>query len=307
MTDNPQSDGQSDEVTTAPVPVIPDVPTSGATDSLDRSGLPTTARRGLNPAWLVTMVFASLAVAFCTWALVVDTYTPGNRVVAALGALLVTTALATIAHAALLSYQSQVRSGPAPTSGVAFRERGLKAACMGADGRASTSKTGIVVWTAAVVTALIYLLLLSRTVQGAGLFLGAVNQNWRPEYLVLLGLPAAAATVAAASVKSSNRGQGPDITADAVAGRYTRPPLSDNIVGLSKGLAELITDDNGIIAWADLQYVAFNFVTLIYFVSQVLASPKDGLPPIPAALLTLMGVSSTTYAANKVVETHSAS
>jgi hypothetical protein len=220
--------------------------------------------------------------------------------------LLVTAALLAVGNAALLSYQNGARQADTPITNVDFRQRGIKAAIVGGDGRASTSKTGIVVWTVAVVTALIYLLLLSRTVAGASLFLGALNQNWRPEYLVLLGLPAAAATVATATVKNSNQGKGAKTVANPKprSGVYVRKALPDNVVGLSKGLAELITDDNGVIAWADFQYMAFNLVTLVYFVSQVLASPKSGLPAIPAALLTLMGVSATTYAANKTVETH---
>jgi len=248
-----------------------------------------------------------MAIGFCVWAALLTTYTVGNRAVAAAAALLTTLALAAIAHAALLSYQRQTRAGAAVTTNLEFRQRGLKAAVIGDDGRASTSKTGIVVWTAAVVTALIYLLLLSRTVPGQSLFLGALNQNWRPEYLVLLGLPAAAATAAVAAVKSSNHGQGPDLIVagqTASPGRYTRQMVPDDINGFSQGLAELITDDNGVVAWADLQYVAFNVVTLVYFVSQVLSTPTSGLPPIPAALLTLMGVSATTYAANKGIETH---
>jgi len=33
------------------------------------------------------------------------------------------------------------------------------------------------------------------------------------------------------------------------------------------------------------------------------AQPQNGLPPVPAALLTLMGVSASGYAANKIMET----
>jgi len=55
--------------------------------------------------------------------------------------------------------------------------------------------------------------------------------------------------------------------------------------------------------WGDLQYVVFTLVTLAYFAIQFLAQPANGLPPVPAALLTLMGVSATGYAANKVVST----
>jgi hypothetical protein len=47
-------------------------------------------------------------------------------------------------------------------------------------------------------------------------------------------------------------------------------------------------------------------ITLVYFAVQLLAQPTDGLPPVPAALLTLTGVSATTYVANKIVNTKAA-
>lgn len=47
----------------------------------------------------------------------------------------------------------------------------------------------VVLWTGAVVWALADLLLLARAYPGGNLFTGAVTSNWRPEYLVLLGLP----------------------------------------------------------------------------------------------------------------------
>jgi hypothetical protein len=137
---------------------------------------------------------------------------------------------------------------------LAFRRRGLKAAVMGQDGRASTSKT---------------------------------------------------------QVANANSGHGPvaDASSDALAGRlslkrvYVRDPVPDGVHGFGIGVAELLTGDDGAVAWADLQYVAFTLITLVYFTAQFLARPADGLPPVPAALLTLMGVSATTYAANKIVNT----
>ena len=68
-------------------------------------------------------------------------------------------------------------------------------------------------------------------------------------------------------------------------------------------MAELITSDDGSVAWADLQYVVFTLITLAYFAVQVISQPRSGLPQVPAALLTLMGVSATAYTANKIVNT----
>ncbi|MDQ2877100.1 MAG: hypothetical protein M3Y33_20760 [Actinomycetota bacterium] len=44
-------------------------------------------------------------------------------------------------------------------------------------------------------------------------------------------------------------------------------------------------------------------ITLVYFITQMLAAPPSGLPSVPAALLTLLGVSTTACAANKIVDT----
>jgi hypothetical protein len=227
--------------------------------------------------------------------------------------LLVVVALAVGAHVILLRYQARIiiasRKMPnQPT--LAFRRRGLKAAIMGMDGRASTSKTQVVLWTGAVVWALIDLLLLARTYSGGNLFTGAVTSNWRPEYLVLLGLPVAAATTAKAIVTGSNAGHGPSVGPPSQAAAalgldrvYVRDPSPPGTWGVVTGMAELFTGDDGVVAWADLQYVVFTLITLVYFAAQFLSRPQDGLPPVPPALLTLMGVSATAYAANKIVNT----
>jgi hypothetical protein len=292
-----------------------------------------------------------VGASICSWLTARNPhYTIAHRQAAALTSLLVVIALGVVAHVVVLSYQfrpgEKVDHPVNPQDAdqvqtVRFRRRGLKAAIMGADGRASTSKTEVVIWTVAVIAGLVDLLLLTRSVSGGTLFTDAVTKNWRPEYLVLLGLPAAAATVAKASVSASNNGQGPvstetaaqfadakheatvaspapvtaTITAhltDAPAALallaapqrvYARDPVEGGVRGFAKGLAELLTSDNGEVAWADLQYVAFTIIAMVSFAAQLLGDPKNGLPPVPAALLTLMGVSATTYAANKTLET----
>jgi hypothetical protein len=218
-----------------------------------------------------------------------------------------------LAHVILLWYQSGLADGPASEPDqetLDFRRRGLKAAVMGQDGRASTSKTQVALWTAAVVWALIDLLLLARSYPGGNLFTGTVTSNWRPEYLVLLGLPVGAATAAFAAVSGSNGGKGPVPSTDPAGTPgpqavrvYVRNPVPAYGSGFVRGLAELITADDGIVAWADLQYVVFTLITFIYFLIQVLSQPQNGLPPVPAALLTLMGVSAAGYTAKKVVDT----
>jgi hypothetical protein len=266
---------------------------------------------------------AIAAVAAAAWPSVVVArethFSTGHRAAAAWTALLVVAALAIVAQVILLSYQARLLSagGDAPDQPtLAFRRRGLKAAVIGQDGRASTSKTQVVLWTGALVWALVDLLLLARAYPGASLFLNAVKTNWHPEYLVLLGLPVAAATTAKAVVAGANSGQGPAASdpsspssianiASGLSGTrvYVRDPISPGVWGFLRGVAELFTGDDDAVAWADLQYVVFTMITLVYFASQFLAQPAAGLPQVPAALLTLMGVSATGYAANKIVST----
>jgi hypothetical protein len=268
---------------------------------------PVTGRLAL--AWVaVAIVFVAGAAGASYFVARGTAFTAGQRAAAAWASLLVVAALAVAAQAILLRYQ--VKMWDAKPDNVKYRRRGLKAAVMGQDGRASTSKTQVVLWTGAVVWALVDLLLLARVYQGGTLFTNAVTSNWRPEYLVLLGLPVAAATAAKAAVVNSNSGRGPltetisaDKAADLKLSRvYVRPPQVKT-KGFLVGVAELFTGDDGAVAWADLQYVVFTLITLTYFMVQFLARPADGLPPVPAVLLTLMGVSASTYTANKVVNT----
>jgi hypothetical protein len=257
--------------------------------------------------WLAAIVFAAGA----GWAAVVvargTAFSPAHRAAVAWTGLLVVVALAMLAQAILLAYQARTGEPDAGSDTVNFRRRGLKAAVMGQDGRASTSKTQVVLWTGAVVWALVDLLLLARAYPGGNLFANAVTTNWHPEYLILLGLPVAAATAAKAVVTSANAGRGPAASKDEaqtlnLARVYVRPPVK-NVKGVLTGVAELLTGDDDAVAWADLQYVVFTLITLTYFVVQFLTRPASGLPPVPAALLTLMGVSAGAYTANKIVNT----
>lgn len=265
--------------------------------------------------WLLASLLLAAGVA-CSIVVAWGTaYSHGHRLAVAGAALLDVVALAMLAHVILLWYQAQISSGPSGDPGeetLDYRRRGLKAAVIGRDGRASTSKTQVVLWTGAVVWALIDFLLLARAYPSGNLFTGAVTSNWRPEYLVLLGLPVAAAVTAKAVVSASNKGQGPRTSAqlpaapDQTTRVYVRDPVSPGVKGFVAGLAELISADNGTVAWGDLQYAVFTLITLVYFVVQVLANPQLGLPAVPAALLTLMGVSASGYAASKIVQTQGA-
>ena len=298
-----------------PAPQPPDTKTSAGGPE-DGGWRPPDSRSFAAGWWLTALALVAAAAVLCVAVARGAHLTTAHRAAAAWAALLVVVAVAFLAQAILLWYQARTartRSGPEPglaDKTLAFRRRGLKAAVMGQDGRASTSKTQVVLWTAAVVWALVDLLLLARAHPGGNLFANAVT-NWRPEYLVLLGLPVAAATTAKAIVAGTNSGRGPiaGVPSSELAGNlgldrvYMRDAVPARVRGFLAGVAELLTGDDDMIAWADLQYVVFTLITLVYFAAQFLAQPADGLPPVPAALLTLMGVSATAYAANKVVNT----
>jgi len=267
--------------------------------------------RAVALAWCLVAVVRVAGAAWVSYTVARATaFTTAHRAAAAWTGLLVVVALAVLAQGILLSYQARVTEPNAPSGNLAFRRRGLKAAVIGQDGRASTSKTQVALWTGAVVWALVDLLLLARAYPRGTLFTGAVTTNWRPEYLVLLGLPVAAATTAKAVVATANSGRGPlGSTSPAQAQSlgldrvYVRDSVPEEARGILAGVAELLTGDDGAVAWADLQYVVFTLITLTYFAAQFLTRPADGLPPVPAALLTLMGVSATAYTANKIVNT----
>jgi hypothetical protein len=247
------------------------------------------------------------------WSFVVawgTAFSHAHRLSAAGSALLDVVALATLAHVILLWYRSGIESGPTADAGqVALnaRRRGLKTVVIGQDGRASTSKVQVMLWTGAVVWALIDLLLLARTYPGRSLFTAAVSGNWRLECLVLLGVPVVAAAIAKVAVSGSNGGKGPVKSSDPAvvpgpqaARVYVRDPVSAGAKGIIVGVAEVMTADDRTVAWADMQYVVFSLLTLVYFLVQVLAQPRHGLP---AVLLTLIGVSASGYIAAKIVET----
>jgi hypothetical protein len=302
-----------------------------------------TARRPPDPErfqtgrwWWVVGVLLAAAAAFSSWVAVISTFDHAHRLAAALIALADIVVLAALFHVILVPYQigAGILKGIRSQAGdaddgvkdtLAYRRRGLKGAIIGQDGRASTSKTQVVLWTAAVLWALINFLLLARADPSGNFFASAVGSNWHPEYLVLLGFPLAAAATAKAVVNGSNSGQGPQQNQQAGAQQspqagaqqnqqagaqqsqqpakvYIRDPVPSGVRGFREGVAELITSDDGTVAWADLQYVVFTVITLIYFVTQVLAQPQNGLPAVPAALLTLTGVSASGYTAKKIVD-----
>lgn len=190
---------------------------------------------------------------------------------------------------------------------VSYRRRGVKALVIGADGRASTSKVQVVLWTFAVFYALTFLLLWGRSTGCADLddvedspcaqagiarqtFDALANGPLQHEYYALLGLPLAAA-----------------ITAKAVTvGKLTEGEIGANPIaatqgGVADGLAEIVSKDSGETDLVDFQYFAFTLLSLAFFFTQFLGHPAGGLPDLPATLVGLMGISAGAYTAKKAV------
>jgi hypothetical protein len=191
---------------------------------------------------------------------------------------------------------------------VARRRQGIKSLVMGADGRASTSKTQAVLWTFAVFYALVFLLVWGRSTNcgddalrehgacqeatGARVAFDAVVEGeLQEEYYVLLGFPLVVAVAAKA------------ITTAKVQDRtVVKEDIAPDQGGVLQGLSELVSNDRGESDLLDFQYLAFNLLTLAYFFAQFLTEPGAGLPDVPPTLLALSGASTAVYTAKKALE-----
>lgn len=241
-----------------------------------------------------------------------------TRTWAGLLAALVLFGLAGLAHLLIMNNtgaQATVAVAPAANPAVApevqtqvsFRRRGVKALVIGADGRASTSKVQVVLWTFAVFYALTFLLLWGRStgcadlediedspcaqaVVGRQTFDHVANGELQHEYYALLGLPLLAA-----------------ITAKAVTvGKLAEGEIGSNAIeaeqgGIIDGLGEVVSNNSGETDLIDFQYFAFTLLALAYFFTQFLSQPAGGLPDLPPTLVGLMGVSAGAYTAKKAV------
>lgn len=206
---------------------------------------------------------------------------------------------------------------------VTRRRHGVKGLIVGADGRASTSRTQAALWTLAVLYAFAFLLLWGRSTkcpvsdepqsdrplcqqasEHSAAFSALVSKPLDASYYVLLGLPVSAA-VAAQALTSSKVANGELLKAPATdaASPPTGGPPTPKQEGPVKTIADIISNDNGDIDLLDFQYFAFNLLTLAYFFVQFFSRPGDGLPILPGTLLGLSGLSVSTYTVKKALET----
>jgi hypothetical protein len=182
---------------------------------------------------------------------------------------------------------------------------------IGEDGRTSTSKTFVLMWTLLVAWAIVALLIAGAvltlepcvtaghsTNQCMGDPIGLLQLGWQAflangldaGYLVLLAVPAGAAIAAKA------------ITQSKVDTGVTPPvPLSAGDKRPSARISQVFSADDGSTDIADFQYVIFNVLLATYFVIQVLRVSAVGLPALPATLLGLTGVSAALYVGKKAV------
>jgi hypothetical protein len=187
---------------------------------------------------------------------------------------------------------------------------------LGEDGRTSTSKTFILLWTLLVGWALIALLIAGEFVsahacvppsdianaaqkcKAAADDVGLLQVGWlhflhaglSGSYLLLLGVPAAAG-VAAKGIAQSKAQNGSSV----------KPASSGGPAAPFARIAEIFSADDGTTDIGDFQYLIFNLVTAAYFVSQFLNPDGSGLPTIPDTLLGLTSVSAGLYVGKKAV------
>ncbi len=113
-------------------------------------------------------------------------------------------------------------------------------------------------------------------------------------YLVLLGVPAAAGVAA----KGISQAQAQSSTA--VKTVKTSIPGGGLRRFISR-FAEIFSADDGSTDVGDFQYLIFNLITAVYFVSEFLRPHGNGLPTIPDTLLGLTSVSAGLYVGKKAV------
>jgi hypothetical protein len=227
---------------------------------------------------------------------------------------------------ALLAIYALVRAG-LPRGGA---ERGqlpvkaFKSLVLGADNRTSTSKTTLLAWTLLVVWAFAALLIAGELIDpkacvttgttaaehvracrtgNAASGVGLMQLSWQnlltnpldEGYLLLLGIPAAAALAAKGITQTKD-----------VAGTEPKTTAADPNTGSKTGdaaarLGQLFSADDGSTDLADTQYLLFNGILGMYFIVRLFCPDGLGLPALPDTLLGLTGVSAAAYIGKKAV------
>jgi hypothetical protein len=176
---------------------------------------------------------------------------------------------------------------------------------LGKDGRTSTSKTFVLLWTLLVGWALVALLVAGEALPAESCVstshcstgtIGLLQLGWHTfltsgldgAYLVLLGIPASAAVAAKAVTQQKvDSGSNPVV------------PVTAADTTLAARVGQIFSADDGSTDIGDFQYVIFNLILAAYFTWQFLNLVSPGLPPIPDTLLGLTSVSAALYVGKK--------
>lgn len=155
---------------------------------------------------------------------------------------------------------------------------------VGKDRRLSTSKTVATVWTYAVASALLSLVVAKWMGHGQALQ-NQIANGLQSQYALLIGGPLGAAILAKGIISSQTS-----------TGTATKPPASDD-----PSAAQLVTNDQAETDLGDLQYLLFNVVALVFYFGEFLRAPVSGLPTLPDLLVGLTSVSAIGYVGKKTL------
>ncbi|GHI05527.1 hypothetical protein AQI88_11170 [Streptomyces cellostaticus] len=164
---------------------------------------------------------------------------------------------------------------------------GVLAPVIGEDNRMSTSRTVAAGWVLVVVYAVLLL---------AGRLAAASEHAERDALISGLGLARAAGVVTVLAVVC-----GIAVLVRRVVGLRIRTQRLQKVPAHRPRAADLLTDDAGRGAFADLQYVVISAVALL-FVAVRLARRPDRLPDLPWGLAVVVLISAATYLAGKYAE-----
>ncbi|MDX6245532.1 MAG: hypothetical protein QOE76_3255 [Frankiales bacterium] len=177
---------------------------------------------------------------------------------------------------------------------------------LGADGRFSTSKSVVALWTLVLAASLMFLSGLAwfTTVDRKDVFGGDWNS-----YFLLLGGPFASAVLAKGIVLSAiNKDPAAKSATSSQSGTAVPSATMSN---KAPSGSDLVSNDAGDTDLVDSQYVIFSLVAIAYFLGALVSAavrfgasrdaPPIVLPSIPAALLGLTSLAALTYVGNKAV------
>lgn len=164
----------------------------------------------------------------------------------------------------------------------------LRSLIVGQDGRWSTSKLQAVLWTGALLFALLAILI-AKEILGARLP-ELARLDLPDQYYLLLGGPFAAAILAKAST-----------SAKVEDGTLVKLTAEDPTKNPFRGIQEVISNDEGRTDLFDFQFFAFNLIALAVF-GVLLWDDLGKLPDIPQAIFGLTSASALAYSTKKSLE-----